>query len=101
MHYELCIKKLCIVHYELCIKKLCIKKLCIMHYELCINSLTHPFRPCQCGLPVDSHFIGGLHKVVAGEVTAQGGKQGVTVGVGAAAHLGRGQEREDVRGVPV
>ena len=72
-----------------------------MNYVLKNYALTHPFRPCQYGLPVDSHFVGGLHKVVAGEVTAQGGKQGVTVGVGAAAHLGRGQEREDVRGVTV
>ena len=82
------------MHYALCIK-------IIMHYALKNYALTHPFRPCQCGLPVDSHFVGGLHKVVAGEVTAKGGKQGVTIGVGAAVYLGRGQEREDVRGVPV
>ena len=58
-------------------------------------------QPCEHGVGADAHFPGLSESLLPREVAAEGGEEGVAVGVAAAAHFGRGEERQDMSGMAV
>ena len=58
-------------------------------------------QPCEHGVGADAHFPALSESLLPREVAAEGGEEGVAVGVAAAAHFGRGEERQYMGGMAV